>query len=120
MKKRDRTLALLLMLAMALALLSGCGSMAQAPAAEAPMEAPSAEPAADAADLVLTNGTIQTMVSEDDTAEAVAVKNGEIVYVGTPKESRTSSAREPMSLTLPESTSPPALLTATFTPPARI
>lgn len=83
MKKRDRTLALLLMLAMALALLSGCGSMAQAPAAEAPMEAPSAEPAADAADLVLTNGTIQTMVSEDDTAEAVAVKNGEIVYVGT-------------------------------------
>ena len=81
MKKRDRTLALLLTLAMALALLSGCESMAQTPAAEAPTEAPAAEPAADAADLVLTNGTIQTMVSEDDTAEAVAVKNGEIVYV---------------------------------------
>ena len=90
MKKRNRTLALLLTLAMVLALLSGCGSTAQTPAAETPTEAPAAptaepaaEPAVEAADLVLTNGTIQTMVSEDDTAEAVAVKNGEIVYVGT-------------------------------------
>ena len=90
MKKRNRTLALLLTLAMTLALFSGCGSTAQTPAEGTPSEAPAAptadpaaEPAADAADLVLTNGTIQTMVSEDDTAEAVAVKNGEIVYVGT-------------------------------------
>lgn len=34
------------------------------------------------ADMVIMNGTIQTMVSEDDTAEAVAVIGGEIVYVG--------------------------------------
>lgn len=37
----------------------------------------------EAADLVLKNGTIQTMVSEQDTAQAVAIKGGKIVYVGT-------------------------------------
>lgn len=35
-----------------------------------------------AADLVLKNGVIQTMVSKDDTAQAVAIKGDEIVYVG--------------------------------------
>lgn len=95
-KTLHRFLAALLAMTMALALLTGCG--AGAPAQSAPPEgsgsaessapaesaAPTEEtPAEDAADLVLTNGTIQTMVSEDDTAEAVAVKDGEIVFVGT-------------------------------------
>lgn len=34
------------------------------------------------ADLVLQNGLIRTMVSEEDSAQAVAVKGNEIVYVG--------------------------------------
>ena len=45
-----------------------------------------AAPAADgakAADLVIKNATVQTMVAEDDVAEAVAVSGNEIVFVGT-------------------------------------
>ena len=34
------------------------------------------------ADMVLKNGEIQTMVSEDDLAQAIAIRGGEIVYVG--------------------------------------
>ena len=34
------------------------------------------------ASIVFRNGTIQTMVSEDDTAEALAVAGNKIVYVG--------------------------------------
>ena len=34
------------------------------------------------ATLVLKNGEIQTMVSEDDVAQAIAVRGNEIVYVG--------------------------------------
>jgi len=88
-KMRKRNLpALLLALTMVLGLLAGCGGGETEPSASpAPAEStePSAAPEAEnpnTADLVLRGGTIQTMVSEDDTAEAVAVKDGEIVYVG--------------------------------------
>lgn len=40
------------------------------------------QPAEEAADLVFTNGHVQTLVSENDTAEAVAVRAGSIAYVG--------------------------------------
>ena len=84
-KHTQRIAALVLSLLMLAGVLAGCGAQPETPAEPTaePTAEPVAEPAADAADLVLTNGTIQTMVSEDDTAEAVAVKNGEIVYVGT-------------------------------------
>lgn len=45
---------------------------------ETKTEAPSLAPA----DLVFENGLIRTMVSEEETAQAVAVKGDEIVYVG--------------------------------------
>lgn len=84
-KHTQRIAALMLSLLLFAGMLAGCGAQPETPAEPTaePTAEPVAEPAADAADLVLTNGTIQTMVSEDDTAEAVAVKNGEIVYVGT-------------------------------------
>lgn len=83
--KKYRILACLLALAMVFALLVGCGPKAEEPSEPTATPDPTATPAADnsdAADMVLTNGTIVTMVSEGDTAEAVAVKDGEIVYVG--------------------------------------
>ena len=81
---KKRILALLLAAAMMAALFTGCSSTAAAEPAAQP-EAPAAEEAeakVEGADLVLTNGTFQTMVSEDDTAEAVAITGGELVYVG--------------------------------------
>lgn len=84
-----RLLASLLSLVMVFSLLSGCGSTAESPTeAPKPVETPTEPspteapvPAVEAADLVLTGGTIQTMVGEE-TAEAVAVRDGVIVYVG--------------------------------------
>ena len=81
---KKRLFALLLAAAMMAALFTGCSSTAAAEPAAQP-EAPAAEEAEAAsvgADLVLTNATFQTMVSEDDTAEAVAITGGELVYVG--------------------------------------
>lgn len=89
--KKNRIIVSLLAILMAFAMLAGCAGQgntpAPAPAEPAPANtpAPEATPAPDtgsAADMVLTNGTIITMVSEGDTAEAVAVKDGEIIYVG--------------------------------------
>lgn len=40
------------------------------------------KPSGDPADLVFTNGHIQTLVSETDVAEAIAVRGTDIVYVG--------------------------------------
>ena len=87
MKNMKRLLACVTALVMALALFTGCGGGTQSappasnpPAASTPEEKPNQNE--NAADLVLTRGTIQTMVSEDDVAEAVAVKDGVIVYVG--------------------------------------
>lgn len=86
--RKKNLLALLLAMTMILGILAGCGGGGTEPSASpAPEEStePSAAPEAEnpnAADLVLRGGTIQTMVSEDDTAEALAVKDGEIVYVG--------------------------------------
>lgn len=94
MRKKQKLLAVLLALTMTLALLPACGagsaegsaSQAGAPEASTPTEAESPEvPAADAADLVLTNGVVETMIDGQE-AEAVAVKGGEIVFVGTSAE----------------------------------
>ena len=41
---------------------------------------------ADGADIVLHNGVIQTMVNENDVYEAVAIKDGKIIYVGSDTE----------------------------------
>lgn len=43
---------------------------------------PSAAPSEQTADVVFRNGHVQTMVSEGDVAEAVAIRGNEIVYVG--------------------------------------
>ena len=73
MKKRSRLIALLMAAAMTTTMVAGCGSSSKDAGEEA---------SAEAATLVLRNGVIQTMVSEDDTAEAVAINGDEIVYVG--------------------------------------
>lgn len=44
------------------------------------------EEGTDGADIVLHNGTIQTMVDENDIYEAVAIKDGKIIYVGNDTE----------------------------------
>ena len=72
MKKRRQLLAVLMAAAMTTTMMAGCGNT--------PKE--SEEASDKAATLVLRNGVIQTMVSEDDTAEAVAINGDEIVYVG--------------------------------------
>ena len=83
--KKKQFLACLLVLAMALGLFAGCSKTVETPTTAAPTAEPTTTeaptPSQDAADLVLTGGTIQTMVGEE-TAEAVAVKDGIIVYVG--------------------------------------
>lgn len=72
MKKRRRAIALLMAGAMTTSMLAGCGAK----------DAGTTEEAGETATLVLKNGVVQTMVSEDDTAEAVAIKGDEIIYVG--------------------------------------
>ncbi|MCY1714986.1 amidohydrolase [Caproiciproducens galactitolivorans] len=72
--KKNRIFAKLLMLTLATTMFAGCGAPKTA-------TSPSAE-AATGADLVLKNGVVQTMVNENDTAQAVAVKGGKIIYVG--------------------------------------
>ena len=83
--KKKQFLACLLVLAMALGLFAGCSKTVETPTTAAPTAEPTTTeaptPSQDAADLVLTGGTFQTMVGEE-TAEAVAVKDGIIVYVG--------------------------------------
>lgn len=61
--------------------LAGCAST-EATTDGATDPAPQPAPAADPADLVFRNGHVQTMVSENDVAQAVAIKGNEIVYVG--------------------------------------
>ena len=56
----------------------------------------------EAADMILTNGVIYTMVSEGDTAEAVAVKGGEIVFVVQQKRLRHMSEKTQRLSTLQE------------------
>lgn len=62
----------------AIAGLGGCGESAS----EGEGASSSGKATEQAADLVFKNGHVQTMVSEDDVAEAVAVRGNEIVYVG--------------------------------------
>ena len=76
MKEPKKMLALLLSAFLLLSALAGCGAQPEATAE------PATESAVEPAELVLKNGTIQTMVSEDDTAQAVAVRGGVFVYVG--------------------------------------
>ncbi len=71
MKKHSRILLLVITLAMLMAMVS-CTAQKE----------PDAEEPDDKAELVFKNGVIQTMVSEDDVAQAVAISNGTIVYVG--------------------------------------
>lgn len=71
MKKHRRILLLVITLAMLMAMVS-CTAQKE----------PDAEEPDDKAELVFKNGVIQTMVSEDDVAQAVAISNGTIVYVG--------------------------------------
>ena len=59
--------------------LAACSSNGEAGAAPAASDAEKTK----AADLVIKNATVQTMVSEDDVAEAIAVTGNEIVFVGT-------------------------------------
>lgn len=70
------------------------------------------------ATLVFKNARVQTMVAEDDVAEAVAVKGNEIVYVGDNAgvEEFVGDGTEVIDLGVPSW--PPASSTATSTPPA--
>lgn len=87
MKKR-RWIACCAALALLFTLLTGCGNTggqsastgSQPPADNSASSAP--EENANAADLVLTGGVVETMVDGAE-AEALAVKDGEIVFVGT-------------------------------------
>lgn len=84
MSKKIKAVSLLLCFVMLLGLLGACGGNNDTPQDSA---APTATLAADAgnedkADIVMKNGTIQTMVSEDDVAQAIAIKGNTIVYVG--------------------------------------
>ena len=87
MKKR-RWIACCAALALLFTLLTGCGNTggqsastgSQPPADNSGSSAP--EENANAADLVLTGGVVETMVDGAE-AEALAVKDGEIVFVGT-------------------------------------
>jgi predicted amidohydrolase YtcJ len=64
------------------------------------------------ADLVLLNGTIITLDSQDNIAEAVAVKDGKVVIVGTDREVQRSAGRGTMRIDLRGSTVTPGLLDA--------
>lgn len=77
MKKHLKLLALALTIAV-LAGVVGCAAkpVASDPSPTVPLENENV------ADLVFVNGHIQTMVNENDVAQAVAIKDGTIVYVG--------------------------------------
>lgn len=76
MKKKSKLqlLAIALSMCMMLTLLSGCGRKATETSPEASTN--------ESATLVLRNGVIQTMVDENSVAQAVAIKDNEILYVG--------------------------------------
>lgn len=81
MKKSIKLVSLLLCCVLLLGMLAACG----APADQTPDESTQPDPSPEAvegADLVMKNGTIQTLVSEDDVAQAIAIKGDTIVYVG--------------------------------------
>lgn len=91
-KKRPLLLSLV---TLTLALNTGCTTAPAPSSSETPPAAPESAPSdasssavssetenANAADLILKNGHIQTMVTEADVAKAVAVKGNQIVYVG--------------------------------------
>lgn len=59
----------------------GCSAPAEEGAADTSIEA-EAQATGKAADLVFKNGHVQTLVNEGDVAQAVAVRGGDIVYVG--------------------------------------
>lgn len=48
----------------------------------------------DSADLVLKNGEIQTLISDDDLQQAVAVKDGEIIFVGSDEDAEKYIGKE--------------------------
>ena len=76
MKKNSKPqlLAIALSACIMLMLLAGCGNKATEASPEASDSA--------SATMVLRGGVIQTMVDENDTAQAMAIKDNEIVYVG--------------------------------------
>lgn len=84
--KKSSLLSLLTTMALLVALVTGCG----APAAESTPPASDSTPTqsaeqtdTQAADLVLKNGEIQTLATDDQVAQALAVKDGVITFVGS-------------------------------------
>lgn len=85
---KRKLVSLLLCSAMTMSMLAGCAQGngnggSTEPENESSMEsegedAEQSEPA----DVVMKNGVIQTMVSETDTAQAIAISGSEIIYVG--------------------------------------
>lgn len=80
MKKTRRPLLIILALALVFSL-AACGEKAPEVSTDPSTPPPEETPAA-GADLVLKNGHIQTLVSEDDVAQAIAITGNTIVYVG--------------------------------------
>lgn len=78
MKKTSKLILFLLSLALILSA-AGCGGGGTTPPSQEPSSTPEAKTGAD---LVLKNGQIQTMVSENDVAQAIAIQGNEIIYVG--------------------------------------
>jgi len=78
MKKenRQKSAALVLVVCMVLSLFAACG------AGKTVETEPAESASAESATLVFRNGIIQTMVDEADTAQAVAIKDNMIIYVG--------------------------------------
>ena len=58
-----------------------------------------AAPPSPAADRVYRNGVIFTADAKNGTAEALAIRDGQIVYVGSSRDWRHSSARPPCQWT---------------------
>ena len=83
----------------------GLIALAAAPAAQA------AKPA----DTVLRNGFVYTVDARDSVAEAVAVRNGAIVYVGSDKGARRFTGPDTRVMTSRAGWSCPAYRTATST-----
>jgi predicted amidohydrolase YtcJ len=71
-----KLLSVVLMVVMVLMLLPACTQK------ESVEEGGAVVPAGQTADLVIKNATVQTMVDENDVAQAVAIKGDTIIYVG--------------------------------------
>ncbi|MFN8063132.1 MAG: amidohydrolase family protein, partial [Vicinamibacterales bacterium] len=73
---------------------------------------PAPRPPAFAADTVLTNGTVLTVDAHDAVAQALAIKNGRIVFVGTSADAEAYVGPSTQRIDLAGMTATPGLIDA--------